>query len=173
MLPWVRQESMDSAPSSGLKCFVSQKKSQHKFICQHWVSRKHVTKSYQQRWMCIYYRMKWATALITCFTNDKFYHAKCIIRYLQWVFGYIVLIEIHAADEHCLQNLLYFPFVILHRFIESNKLETTSRYAFRGLRDLTHLYVSKIVNTIYTVNILLIHSLLLHAIQNNYMMFVC
>ncbi|XP_019210844.1 leucine-rich repeat LGI family member 2, partial [Oreochromis niloticus] len=27
----------------------------------------------------------------------------------------------------------------LRRFIESNKLETTSKYAFRGLRDLTHL----------------------------------
>ncbi|XP_019210584.1 leucine-rich repeat LGI family member 2-like [Oreochromis niloticus] len=28
------------------------------------------------------------------------------------------------------------------RFIESNKLETTSKYAFRGLRDLTHLSVA-------------------------------
>lgn len=35
-------------------------------------------------------------------------------------------------------KLLYFVF---HRFIESNKIETASKYAFRGLRDLTHLYV--------------------------------
>uniref|UniRef100_A0A669E3Y6 LRRCT domain-containing protein n=1 Tax=Oreochromis niloticus TaxID=8128 RepID=A0A669E3Y6_ORENI len=38
-----------------------------------------------------------------------------------------------------IKNILFFFFLLIHRFIESNKLETTSKYAFRGLRDLTHL----------------------------------
>jgi len=40
--------------------------------------------------------------------------------------------------DHYLLLLLLSPYF---RFIENNKIETTSKYSFRGLRDLTHLYV--------------------------------
>lgn len=35
------------------------------------------------------------------------------------------------------------------RFIESNKIETASKYAFRGLRDVTHLYVPTCLNILF------------------------
>lgn len=41
------------------------------------------------------------------------------------------------------KKITFNPCFLIHRFIESNKLETTSKFAFRGLRDLTHLYVPK------------------------------